>query len=154
MRFPRSPKPPHHAIPDYFDRDRDMVAFMVVTMGESYIEECERLKKADEYQRYYLFHGLAAELTEALASYWHSCIRADLGFMDPAGMKAEDLFKGRYRGERYSFGYSSCPDTRMNKVVCDLVHAHEIGVSTTESGMMTPEVSTAALITHNSAKTD
>jgi len=149
LDFPRSPRPPRHAIPDYFKRDGDLLAMMAVTMGEAYSEECARLRAEDEYERYFLFHGLDAELTDALAMLWHSRIRAELGFPDPDDITAEDQFKSRYRGARFGFGYAACPDPGMNRVCCRLVHAGQIGIEVAESGMMIPEVSTAALVVHN-----
>lgn len=137
------------SIADYFSQDEDVVAFMLVTMGEAYTRECERLRAKHEYEKYFLFHGLEAELTEALAQFWHRRIRDELGFRDSPDLQPEDLFRKRYRGARYSFGYSACPDARMNSICCDLIGAHRIGVSVMDSGMMEPEVSTAAIITHS-----
>lgn len=149
MHFPRSDRSPHRSLADYFRSDRDVAAFMVVTMGERYAKECARLHGEDAYEEYFLFHGLMAELTDALAMLWHSRIRAELGFPDPEGITPEDHFKGRYRGRRFGFGYSACPDVLMNAVCCRLVQADRIGVTVTESGMMIPGVSTAAIVVHN-----
>jgi 5-methyltetrahydrofolate--homocysteine methyltransferase len=151
FEFPRAATIPHIAISDYFRRDEDVVAFMVVSMGSKYMTECKRLHDNHDYQKYLLFHGLAAELTDSLAMYWHSHIRSELGFPDPPDMKPDDHFKKRYRGVRYGFGYSACPDLAMNKICCELIHADEIGVTLTESFMMIPEVTTCAIIIHNNA---
>ncbi len=137
------------SIADYFSENGDVVAFMLVTMGKPYTLECSHLRADHEYEKYFLFHGLEAELTEALAQFWHKRIRAELGFPDPENIKPEDLFRKKYRGARYSFGYSACPDARMNAVCCELLEGHRIGVSVMDSGMMEPEVSTAAIIAHN-----
>lgn len=149
LEFPRRDKAPRIALPDYFRKDEDVVGFMVVTMGERYTEECRRLKQLDEYEKYFLFHGLDAELTDALAMFWHSRMRAELGFSDSEDMTPGDHFKKRYRGARYGFGYAACPDTSMNRICCELVHADEIGVDVTEHGVMIPGVTTAAMIVHN-----
>ena len=148
FRFPRQKKAPHRSIPDFFRRDEDVVGFMVVTLRQGLEAENSQLLAKDRYQDYFLLHGFAVELTDALAEYWHAQMRKELGFVDPSPTPRADSVR-KYRGSRYSFGYSACPDLSMNKTVCELVHADRIEVSVTESFMLVPEVSVSALIAHH-----
>ncbi|MBN1270559.1 MAG: methionine synthase, partial [Kiritimatiellae bacterium] len=150
--FPRQARPPKLSIPDFFRRDGDVVGFMVVTLGSALESENIQLLKRDRYQDYFLLHGLAVEVTDALAEYWHGLMRQELGFKDPA-LDVQGYVTQKYRGSRYGFGYPACPDLSMNKVACELVHAAELGVTLTESFMMVPEVTTSALVAfHPAAK--
>jgi len=149
-RFPRQKKPPFRAIPDFFRRDEDVVALMVVTSGSEIGEECRLLMDANRYRDYYLLHGFGVEFTDALAEYVHKRIRDELGIGEPP-MGGRDYAAQRYRGSRYAFGYSAAPDLEMNRTCLHLVHADEIGVTLTETGMMVPEMSTSALVVHHPA---
>ena len=148
LRFPRQARPPSLSIPDFFRRDEDVVGFMVVTLGKGLASKNIELLKKDRYQDYFLLHGFAVELTDALAEYWHAQMRREMGFVDP-DMSAQDYIVQKYRGSRYGFGYPACPDLSMNKVVCELVHTEKINVAVTESFMLDPEISTSALIAHH-----
>ena len=146
--FPRQTKSPFISIPDFFRRDEDVAGFMVVTLGDGLEKENRRLLSKDRYQDYFLLHGFAVEVTDALAEYWHAEMRRELGFPDPA-LAMQDYVVQRYRGSRYGFGYPACPDLSMNKICCDLVHAADIGVGVSDNFMMTPEVTTSALVAHH-----
>jgi 5-methyltetrahydrofolate--homocysteine methyltransferase len=148
MTFPRQGKSPFLSIPDFFRRDEDLAGFLVVTLGAGLETENVRLLKRDQYQDYFLLHGFAVEVTDALAEYWHARMRAEMGFPDPK-LDLQDYITQKYRGSRYGFGYPACPDLSMNKVCCDLVHASDIGVQVTENFMMQPEVTTCALVAHH-----
>ena len=148
LTFPRQKKSPRLSIPDFFRRDEDLVGFMVVTLGKGFEAENIRLLKKDHYQDYFLLHGFAVELTDALAEYWHAQMRKELGFEDPP-LELQDYITQKYRGSRYGFGYPACPDLSMNQVACRLVQADKIGVALTENFMLVPEVSTSALVAHH-----
>jgi 5-methyltetrahydrofolate--homocysteine methyltransferase len=148
LRFPRQKKSPHLSIPDFFRRDEDVVGFMVVTLQKGLEGENIRLLAKDKYQDYFLLHGFAVELTDALAEYWHAWMRKEMGFVDPS-MTPQDYVVQKYRGSRYGFGYPACPDLSINKTVCEWVHADQIEISVTENYMLVPEISTSALIAHH-----
>ena len=148
LTFPRQKKSPHLSIPDFFRRDGDVAGFMVVTLGNGLEKENIKLLAKDHYQDYFLLHGFAVEVTDALAEYWHARMRKEMGFRDP-DLTAQDYVTQEYRGSRYGFGYPACPDLSMNKVCCDLVRAGAIQVAVTENFMMAPELTTCALIAHH-----
>ena len=58
----------------------DVVAFHVVTMGESVSRATAKLFAENNFREYLELHGLSVQLTEALAEYWHARIRSELGF--------------------------------------------------------------------------
>ena len=155
FRFPRQSAEPWLSIADFFrsvdSGEEDFAAFQVVTMGPRVSEETARLFSEDRYQDYLHLHGLGVEMTEALAEYWHRRIRVDWGFGAEDGPTLGGLFRQKYRGGRYSWGYEACPDLEDNAKCAELVGAERIGVEVSEetSWQFHPEQSTAAIICHH-----
>ncbi len=153
--FPRQAEENGRSIADFFwpvDSGRkDVLAVHLVTVGARATEEARRLFKADEYSEYLYFHGLAVEAAEALAEYWHREIRRELGIDGDDGPDIPSLFRQRYRGSRYSFGYPACPRLEDQAHVFTLLKPERIGVSLTEGWQLVPEQSTSAIIVHHPA---
>jgi 5-methyltetrahydrofolate--homocysteine methyltransferase len=151
--FPRQSEDPWLCISDFFrpvaSGEPDWASFMVVTMGARVSEEASRLFAADEYQQYLFLHGLGVEMAEALAEYWHRRIREELGFADEDGPNLTGLFRQKYRGGRYSWGYPACPNLEDNAKVVELLGAERIGVDVSEGFQLHPEQSTTAIICHH-----
>jgi 5-methyltetrahydrofolate--homocysteine methyltransferase len=76
-------------------------------------------------------------------------MRAAWGFADAKEMTLQDLFAGRYRGKRFSFGYPACPDLAMQRELFTTLGPEEIGVHLTAGDMMEPEASVSALVFHH-----
>ncbi len=134
MEFPRSTKPEHLCLSDYFGKD-DIVAFQSVTVGLKTSEIIEQWNKEDKYTDAYYLHGLAVEVAEALAEWVNRKIKSEL-----------NLERG---GLRYSWGFPSCPDVTQHHMVWKLLHPEKSGMTLTESGQIIPEQSTAAIIVHH-----
>ncbi len=155
MEFPRQKVEPHLCIADFFrpldSGEIDYVAFHVVTMGPAVSEATARLFAEDRYGEYLKLHGLGVELAEALAEYWHHRIREEWGFADEDGPSLAGLFRQKYRGGRYSFGYPACPDLEDNMTIARLLDADRIGVSCSEDTgfQYQPEQTTSAIICHH-----
>jgi 5-methyltetrahydrofolate--homocysteine methyltransferase len=151
--FPRQVEDPWLCISDFFrpvgSGDEDYASFQVVTMGQRISEETARLFAADEYQRYLYLHGLGVEMAEALAEYWHHRIREELGFASEDGPSLAGLFRQKYRGGRYSWGYPACPNLEDNAKVVELLGAERIGVEVSDGFQLHPEQSTTAIICHH-----
>jgi 5-methyltetrahydrofolate--homocysteine methyltransferase len=151
--FPRQNQGPWLCISDFFrtvdSGEADWASFQVVTMGSRISEETARLFAADEYQNYLYLHGLGVEMAEALAEYWHHRIREELGFANEDGPSLTGLFRQKYRGGRYSWGYPACPDLEDNAKVVELLGADRIGVEVSEGFQLHPEQSTTAIICHH-----
>ena len=151
--FPRQTEAPWLCISDFFrsvdSGEPDWASFQVVTMGDRVSEEAGRLRADDQYQNYLYLHGLGVEMAEALAEYWHRRIREELGFADEDGPTLTGLFRQKYRGGRYSWGYPACPNLEDNAKVVELLGADRIGVEVSEGFQLHPEQSTTAIICHH-----
>ncbi|MDQ6839203.1 MAG: cobalamin-dependent protein, partial [Actinomycetota bacterium] len=153
--FPRQPADPFLSIADFYrsvdSGEPDYTAMHVVTMGAAVSKEAARLFAADRYQDYLHLHGLGVEMTEALAELWHKRIRTDWGFVDEDGDSLGGLFRQKYRGGRYSWGYEACPNLEDNAKCAELLGAERVGVEVSEesSWQFHPEQTTAAIICHH-----
>jgi 5-methyltetrahydrofolate--homocysteine methyltransferase len=134
LEFPRSTKPDHLCLTDYFG-ENDIVAFQSVTVGNKVADIIEQWNKEDKYTDAYYLHGLAVEIAEALAQWVNQRINSEL-----------NLEKG---GLRYSWGFPSCPDVAQHHLVWKLLKPEESGMTLTESGQIIPEQSTAAIVIHH-----
>lgn len=134
LEFPRSTKPDHLCLTDYFG-ENDIVAFQSVTVGNKVADIIEQWNKEDKYTDAYYLHGLAVEIAEALAQWVNQRIQSEL-----------NLEKG---GLRYSWGFPSCPDVAQHHLVWKLLKPEESGMTLTESGQIIPEQSTAAIVIHH-----
>ena len=133
--FPRSTKPEHLCLTDYFGEEDDVVAFQSVTVGNKVAEILEQWNKEDKYTDAYYLHGLAVEVAEALAEWTNQKIKSEL-----------NLEQG---GLRYSWGFPSCPDVSQHHLVWKLLQPEKSGMTLTESGQIIPEQSTAAIVVHH-----
>jgi len=52
-------------------------------------------------------------------------------------------------GQRYSFGYSACPDLDLQEPLFELLQAKEIGITLSSSMEMVPELSVSAMVVHH-----
>ncbi|WP_322506839.1 methionine synthase [Anaerolinea sp.] len=139
--FPRQPEGEKLCLADYFapveSGQMDVVAFQVVTVGESATEKFERLQEEGNYTEAYYVHGLAVQTAEATAAYLHNHIRRELG------LDAE-------QGKRYSWGYPAIPDLADHQKVFQLLPAESaLKMSLSPAYQLIPEQSTAAIIVHH-----
>jgi 5-methyltetrahydrofolate--homocysteine methyltransferase len=153
FHFPRQAEAPNLCVADFFrsvdSPDRDYASFMLVTMGNRVSERAHQLFSENRYTDYLMLHGLGVEMAEALAEMWHKRIRAELGFVDEDGPTLTGLFRQKYRGGRYSWGYPACPDLTDNAKVAALLESERIGVSVSEGFQLHPEQTTDAIICHH-----
>ncbi len=155
FRFPRQSEEPWLCIADFFrpadGPEVDFAAFHIVSMGPRVSERTAELFAADRYEEYLLLHGLGVEMAESLAEYWHHRIRTEWGFVDEDGPTVAGLFRQKYRGGRYSWGYPACPDLEDNMTVAELLGADRLGITVGEETgyQYHPEQTTSALICHH-----
>lgn len=151
--FPRQRRDRRLCISDFFrareTQELDVVAFHVVTMGQSVSDATSKLFAANNYREYLELHGLSVQLTEALAEHWHARIRSELGFSKDDSAELDAILDQGYRGSRYSFGYPACPDLEQQVELCSLLEPERIGVSLSEEFQLHPEQSTSAIIVHH-----
>ena len=127
----------------------DVVAFHVVTMGNTVSKAANELFAANEYREYLELHGLSVQLTEALAEHWHARIREEMSVRDLDSPDLQGILDQGYRGSRYSFGYPACPDIEAQTQLCELLEPGRIGVELSEEFQLHPEQSTSAIIVHH-----
>ena len=153
--FPRQTREPWLCIADYFrpidSVETDVVSFQIVTMGNAVSRRTAELFAEDRYEEYLLLHGIGVEMTEALAEYWHARIRTELDIGSGDDPTIRGLFRQRYQGGRYSWGYPACPDLEDNLTVAELLGAQRIGVTVGEDTgyQYHPEQTTSAVVCHH-----
>lgn len=154
FEWPRQSRERHLCLADFFrDADEasaggpDVIGLQLVTMGDVAAATGE-LFAADAYRDYLELHGLSVQLTEALAEYWHSRVRAELGLSDPDDIESM-ISHQTYHGGRFSFGYPACPELADRSTLVRLLDANRIGVTLSEELQLHPEHSTDAIIVHH-----
>ncbi len=151
--FPRQPSGRRLCLSDFFRKkesgELDVVGFSLVTMGAVATHESERLFRENRFDEYLHFHGISVEGAEALAEYWHKRMRQQIGIAAEDSPVIEDLFKQKYQGSRYSFGYPACPNIEDQQKLLPLLEASRIGVTLSEEFQLVPEQSTSAIICHH-----
>ena len=151
--FPRQRRDRRLCLSDFYANKEsgkiDVVAFHVVTMGESVSRATAKLFSENNFREYLELHGLSVQLTEALAEYWHGRVRSELGFGREDSSQLGEILDQGYRGSRYSFGYPACPDLAQQIQLCELLKPERIGVTLSEEFQLHPEQSTSAIIAHH-----
>jgi 5-methyltetrahydrofolate--homocysteine methyltransferase len=151
--FPRQSRDRRLCLADFFaSKDSgktDVVAFHVVTMGNTVSKAANELFAADKYREYLELHGLSVQLTEALAEHWHARIREEMSVRNLDAPDLQGILDQGYRGSRYSFGYPACPDIEQQTQLCELLEPERIGVELSEEFQLHPEQSTSAIIVHH-----
>ena len=155
--FPRQRRDRHLCLSDFIHSRQayeasatpDVFAVQLVTVGSLVDQHTAKLFAADKYREYMELHGLAVQLTESLAEYWHKRVRAELGFASEEPDDVEGYFKLNYRGARFSLGYPACPDMSDRRKVMELLRAERIGVELSDELQLHPEQSTDAFVLHH-----
>jgi len=112
--------------------EKDVAVIGVVTVGQRVKQLEDELAGSGKTKKAYYLHGLAAELTEALAGNLQVKIGMELG-----------LQKGM--GRRYSPGYPSWPELSEQAKLFSILMPEEIGITLTEFFQMVPEHSISFL---------
>jgi 5-methyltetrahydrofolate--homocysteine methyltransferase len=151
--FPRQRRDRHLCLSDFFrpreSGETDVVGFQLVTVGSRISGSTQELFERNAYRDYLELHGLSVQLAEALAEYWHTRVRSELGFGGQDPDDIEEFFKLGYRGARFSLGYGACPDLEDRAKIVELLKPERIGVRLSEEFQLAPEQSTDAIIVHH-----
>ncbi len=151
--FPRMGKPPYWCLSDFAkpisSGEFDVIAMMIVTAGRRVSDVAREWFAADRYVDYLHLHGLGVELAEAMAEYLHKQIRMEWGIANSDARDRQEIFKQRYQGSRYSFGYPACPRLEDQVKLWPLLKPERIGVTLSDEFQLEPEQSTTALIVHH-----
>ncbi len=155
FRFPRQRRDGHLCLADYVrgreSGEIDVVALQLVTAGSAVDAFTAQMFAENKYRDYLELNGLTMQLTEALAEYWHSRIRAELGFAAEDPDDIAGMFKLNYRGARFSLGYPACPDMEDRRKVVELLKPERMNVELSDELQLHPEQSTDAFVFHHPA---
>ena len=153
FNFPRQRRDRHLNLADFVKgKDTGLIDVMpvqLVTVGAEVDKHTAKLFEANAYREYMELHGLAMQLTEALAEFWHSRIRAELGFGGEDPKEIEGFFDLKYRGARFSLGYPACPEMEDRKKIMELLKPERLGIELSDELMLNPEQSTDAFVFHH-----
>ena len=128
----------------------DYISMFVTTFGPNIRELSEFYSNKGEFLISHIILSLALETAESAAEYIHKKIREMWGISDPVNIANSDIFKAKYIGKRFSFGYPACPRLEDQSKLWKLLHPEEnIGVNLTEEFMMDPEGSVSAIVFHH-----
>jgi 5-methyltetrahydrofolate--homocysteine methyltransferase len=151
--FPRQRRDRYLCLADFFrprgSGETDVIGFQLVTVGPKISRATQELFEKNAYRDYLELHGLSVQLAEALAEYWHTRVRSELGFGAEDPDDIEDFFKLGYRGARFSLGYGACPDLEDRAKIVELLRPDRIGVTLSEEFQLAPEQSTDAIVVHH-----
>ena len=148
--FPRQHKEPYLCLADYLrsvdSGEMDYVGFLAVTAGKNVRKYAEKFKEEGNFLLSHAVQSLALETAEALAERVHQLMRDQWGIIDSTDLSIQDLFAAKYQGQRYSFGYPSCPEIEDQAKLFKLIRPEQIGIQLTEGFMMEPEASVTAIV--------
>ena len=153
FNFPRQRRDRHLNLADFVKgKDTgliDVMPIQLVTVGAEVDKHTAKLFEANAYREYMELHGLAMQLTEAMAEFWHARVRAELGFGGEDPKEIEGFFDLKYRGARFSLGYPACPEMEDRKKIMELLKPERVGIELSEELMLNPEQSTDAFVFHH-----
>ncbi|WP_407637453.1 methionine synthase [Calidifontibacillus oryziterrae] len=148
--FPRQQKEPYLCLADFVRPVEsgviDYVGFLAVTAGKNIRSLAQKLKDDGDFLKNHALQSLALETAEAFAERIHQLMRDHWGIVDPTDLTIQDLFKAKYQGQRFSFGYPACPNLEDQEKLFKLLKPEQIGIELTEGFMMKPEASVTAIV--------
>jgi 5-methyltetrahydrofolate--homocysteine methyltransferase len=127
----------------------DVLPIQLVTVGAEVDKHTAKLFEANAYREYMELHGLAMQLTESLAEFWHARVRAELGFESEDPRDIDGFFDLKYRGARFSLGYPACPEMEDRRKIVELLKPERVGIELSDELMLNPEQSTDAFVFHH-----
>ena len=147
FEFPRHKFGKYYSLNDYISPEGiDYMGLFVVSAGEKSRLASNELMEKGEFYRGHLVNSVGLEIAEATAEYIHRIMREDVGIFDPADITQDEIFKSKYQGTRYSFGYPACPDLSDQEKLFKLLKPETYGIKLTEGYMMYPEASVSAIV--------
>ena len=147
FEFPRQKFGKYYSLNDYISPEGiDYMGLFVVSAGEKSRLASNELMEKGEFYRGHLVNSVGLEIAEATAEYIHRIMREDVGIFDPADITQDEIFKSKYQGTRYSFGYPACPDLSDQEKLFKLLKPETYGIKLTEGYMMYPEASVSAIV--------
>jgi 5-methyltetrahydrofolate--homocysteine methyltransferase len=117
----------------------DYIGLFALTSGIGVDERAQQfVARHDDYAAIML-KAIGDRLAEAFAELMHERVRRDLwGYAADENLTNEALIRESYRGIRPAPGYPACPEHAVKRTMFEVLGAHEIGMSITESYAMAP----------------
>lgn len=134
---------------------KDYIGAFAMTAGDGAEELADSFRNKNDDYNAIMVKALADRLAEAFAEHLHEKIRKEFwGYAPSEKLDLDALLKADYRGIRPAPGYPVCPDHSEKAALFSLLEVEKnIGISLTESFMMTPAASVCALcFSHSGAK--
>ena len=148
--FPRQSSGHQLSLADFLNPEGDTLCFFVVTCGDGVAEKAKTLLEEGHYFESHGLSAIALEAAEGFAECIHKRIRHEWKIPDDPGLTRHDIFKQKYIGKRYSFGYPACPLLEDQAVLWNLLNPDKkIGITLSEDFMMHPEASVSAMVFHH-----
>lgn len=148
--FPRQQKEPYLCLADYLrsvdSGEMDYIGLLAVTAGKNVRKRAEKYKEEGNFLLSHAIQSLALETAEAFAERTHQLMRDQWSIIDPVDLSIQDLFAAKYQGQRYSFGYPSCPNIEDQEKLFKMLQPEQIGIQLTDGFMMEPEASVTAIV--------
>jgi 5-methyltetrahydrofolate--homocysteine methyltransferase len=123
----------------------DYVGGFAVTAGHGVDELVHGYEAEHDDYSAIIVKALADRLAEAFAEYLHAQARRDFGYGAAEQLSNDELRAEKYRGIRPAFGYPACPDHGEKVRLFDVLGAHRIGMTLTETCAMIPAASVSGL---------
>ena len=129
---------------------KDYVGMFAVTAGHAIEKKLKEFEaKHDDYSSIML-KAIADRLAEAFAEKMHERVRKELwGYAASESLSNEQMIDEAYVGIRPAPGYPACPDHLVKEQMFDVLQAHEVGMSLTESMAMLPASSVSGFYIAN-----
>ena len=117
----------------------DYVGGFAVTAGLGIEKQEARFAELHDDYSSIMLKALADRLAEAFAEWLHRRVRTDLwGYAPDEQLDNAQLIAEAYKGIRPAPGYPACPEHTVKSDLFAVLHAHEAGMSLTESLAMNP----------------
>lgn len=134
------------SLADFLDSSNDWLGLFAVTLGERLKTHISAIRDSDDYNAL-LAQSISDRLVEAATERMHYIVRTRLwGYNPDEPDEPRRLLRAEYPGIRPAIGFPSLPDQSVIFITDKLLHYHEIGITVTENGAMSPASSTTGLI--------
>lgn len=110
----------------------DMIGLQISTCGNTVDPQIAKFRENDELEPAFLLQGLSDRVAEDMAEQAHLDSRKRCAVSEKFGC-------------RFSPGYPAMEDIHNNKVIYDLLKAHELGIQLTDASEFIPTGSTGAV---------
>ena len=128
----------------------DYIGMFVTAIGPGVRRLTEQWLAEGQFLNAHILQALALEGAEGFAELLHQQLRQMWGLGDPAKTTAQDLYRTKYHGLRFSFGYPACPRLEDQEQLFRLLEVSaNLDVELTEGYMMDPESSVSAVVLHH-----